>query len=197
MNQRTLLKSVGLLVLVYVMLLAMSLQFGGTYVEFLLPLYRWELSHLAQDFELQSLMLGDNKGESVVALSMFTKYSVINNQVIPSGISISCSTLIGHALQHPLLIFSLVFAWPATSLGQIFTRLCCALPFLILMETLDIPLLLLGSAQDLILANFTSGSDSFIVGWMNLLNGGGRPALSIFAAMMALVCSKFFHSRHR
>ncbi len=198
MNRRTLLESAGLFVLAYLVLLALSLHFGSAYASFMLPLYRWELGHLAQDYRLQSLLLGDSHGERVFMLSLLSKYSVIGAHVIPPGISISCSTLAGHALQHPLLIFSLAVAWPATAPLQRMARLGCALSLLLLVEMIDVPLVLLGSVQDLMMANFPSDDFSFLAGWMNFLNGGGRPALSIFAAMMAVVCSRlFFPERSR
>lgn len=194
MNRRALLESAGLFVLAYLVLLALSLLFGSEYARLMLPLYRWELGHLAQDYRLQSLVLGDSHGEHVFMLSLLSKYSVIGAHVIPPGIGISSSTLAGHALQHPLLILSLAVAWPAAAPAQRMVRLCCALPLLLVVELLDVPLVLLGSVQDLMMANFPSGDFSFLVGWMNFLNGGGRPALSIFAAMMAVVCSRFFCS---
>jgi len=192
MNQRTLLNSAGLFIMVYLVLLTLSLYFGSEYARLLLPLYRWELGHLAQDYQIQSLTLADNRGEGVVSLSLLTKYFVLGKQVIPPGISISCSTLIGHALQHPLLTLSLAIAWPASTPAQRIVQLCWALPFLLLVELLDIPLILLGSVQDLLTANFATVNDSFMIGWMNFLNGGGRPALALFAAMMAVVCSRLF-----
>jgi hypothetical protein len=192
MHQRKLLESAGLFILVYLVLLASSLYFGSEYAKFMLPLYRWELTHLTQDYDIQSLMPGNSHGEGVVNLTLLTRYIVIGAHIIPPGISISCSTLIGHALQHPLLILSLAVAWPASTLAQRMMRLCCTLPFLLLVELLDIPLVLLGSAQDLLMANFASANGSFLVGWMDFLNGGGRPALSLFAAMMGVVCSRFF-----
>ena len=190
MNQRTLINSAGLFIIAYLVLLTLSLYFGSEYARLLLPLYRWELGHLAQGYQIQSLMLGDNRGEGVVSLSLLTKYFVLDKQVIPPGISISCSTLIGHAFQHPLLTLSLAISWPASTLAQRIAQLCCAIPFLILVELLDIPLILLGSVQDILMANFSTVNDSFMIGWMNFLNGGGRPALSLFAAMMAIVCSR-------
>lgn len=68
--------------------------------------------------------------------------------------------------------------------------------FMLLVEMLDVPLILLDSAQDLMMANLPSADFSLLVGWMNFLNGGRRPALSLFAAMMAVVCSRFFYPEH-
>jgi hypothetical protein len=194
MTQVTLLKSAGLFILTYLALLGISLYFGNAYVQTLLPLYRWELNHLAQDYQLQSLVIGENHGEQVISLTLLTKYFVISQHEIPSGISISCSTLVGYALQHLLLIFSLVVAWPTPTLKQKFIQIFCALPFLLLVELLDIPFMLLGSAQDLMAANFASSESSLAIEWMNFMNGGGRQALSLFAAMLAVIGSRYCHS---
>lgn len=189
MNQPTLLKSAALFISAYLALLALSLYFGSEYVGFLLPLYRWEIGHLTQDYYIQSLVLGDSRGEDVVALSLVTRYFVVGSHVIQPGISISCSTLLGHALQHPLLMLSLAIAWPASSLSQRILRLACALPFLLLVELFDIPLVLLGSTQDLIIANAAPGTGSLMVDWMNFMNGGGRLALSLAGGIAAIGCS--------
>lgn len=191
MTQATLLKSAGLFVLAYLALLIASLYLGNAYIQILLPLYRWELNHLAQDYQLQSLVIGENHGEQVIALILLTNYFVVGKQVIPSGISISCSTLAGHAIQHLLLIFSLAIAWPTPTMKQKLIQICCALPFLLLVELLDIPFMLLGSAQDLMAANFASTESSLAIEWMNFMNGGGRQAISIFATMLAVIGSRY------
>jgi hypothetical protein len=194
MLQATLLKPAILFVLAYITLLIASLYFGNAYIETWLPLYRWELAHLAQDYQLQNLMLVENHGEHVIALDWLTKYSVINQRVIPAGISISCSTLGGHTIQHLLLILSVVVASPTDTLKQKFFQICCALPFLLLVELLDTPIMLLGSTQDLITANFSPTASSFTIEWMNFINGGGRQALSLFAAMLTIIFSRYVYS---
>ncbi|HTN94906.1 MAG TPA: hypothetical protein VMJ33_10010 [Gallionella sp.] len=192
MNRRKLLESAGLFIAAYLGLLMLSLYFGGEYAGLLLPLYRWELVHIVQDYDIQGLVIGDSHGEKVVILNLLTRHIVMGEHVFPPGIRISCSTLVGHALQHPMLALSLAVAWPASSPAQRIARLCCTLPFVLVVEMLDIPLVLLGSAQDLVAANLASDGASLLVGWMNFLNGGGRPALSLFAGMMAVCCGGVF-----
>ena len=189
MNQSALPRSAALFVIAYLALLALSLPFGAGYAGSLLPVYGWEIAHLTQDYQIQGLVLGESRGEDVVAISLLTRYFVAGSQVVHPGISISCSTLQGHALQHPLLMLSLAVAWPASGLSQRILRLFCALPFLLLVEMLDIPLVLLGSVQDLIMANIAPGTGSFVVDWMNFMNGGGRLAFSLAGGMAAIGCS--------
>jgi|CXWL01.1.fsa_nt_gi hypothetical protein len=40
-------------------------------------------------------------------------------------------------------------------------------------------------------ANFASTESYFVIEWMNFMNGGGRQALSIFAAMLAVIGSRY------
>lgn len=196
MNKKALLKFAALFLLAYLALLGLSLQFGQHYVEFLLPLYRWEIGGLSPDCNIASLVLEDYRGEAVVALTLdLVRHSVVAGHILPPGGSISSSTLAGHALQHPLLMLSLLVAWPAASLPRRITLLAIAVPFLLLVEMLDVPLVLLGSIEDLIVANIAPDSTSFLVAWMNFLNGGGRLALSIAAALAAVSSSRMLSVR--
>jgi hypothetical protein len=185
-NKKTLLKFAGLFLLAYVVLLGLSLQYGQHYVEFLLPLYRSEIGLFFPDFNIASLALITDRGEEVVALNLnLVRYTVLVGQVLHPGGSVSSSTLAGHALQHPLVMLSLLAALPVSNIQHRIALLFMAVPLLLLVEMLDVPMVLLGSIEDLILANVAPTADSFLVGWMNFMNGGGRLALSIVAALIA------------
>jgi hypothetical protein len=187
MNPPARLKFALWFLLTYAVLLALSLQFGQRYVELLLPLYRWEIGWIFPDFNIVSLALADNRGEGLVALQLnLVHYIVIAQKLLPPGLSVSSSTLTGHALQHPLLMLSLLAAWPAQHFSQRMVRLLISLPILLLLEMLDVPLVLLGSIEDVILANIANSTSSLLVVWMNFMNGGGRLALSIVAALAAI-----------
>jgi len=195
-NKPALLKSAALFLAAYLALLGLSLQFGPHYVEFLLPLYRWEIAALTPDYRIASLALADNRGETVVAVTLdLVRYIVVAGQALPPGGNISSSTLAGHALQHPLLMLSLLVAWPAAGISRRIALLAIALPFLLLVEMLDVPLVLLGSIDDLILANVAPGTSSFLVVWMYFMNGGGRLALSVAAALAAVGVGRVLEAR--
>jgi hypothetical protein len=187
MNQPALLKFAVLFLLAYLVLLGLSLQFGQHYIEFLLPLYRWEIAWFAPDYDIVSLAIADSHNESVIALNLdLIRYTVVAGHALPPTSGISSSTLVGHALQHPLMILSLLAAWPASSNFQRVKLFLIAMPLLLLVEMLDVPLVLLGSIEDLMIANIAPDTFSFLVAWMNFMNGGGRLALSIFAALAAV-----------
>lgn len=187
MNRRSLLKFTAIFLVAYLGLLALSMQYGQRYTELMLPLYRWEIGWFTPDYRILSLGLQDNRGEAVVALNLhLMRYLVVEGHPISPGGTISSSTLAGHTLQHALLMFSLLAAWPVRGLSQRGLLLVSAVPFLLLIEMLDTPLMLLGSMDDLILANVAPDSSSFLIYWMHFLDGGGRLALSIAAALAAI-----------
>lgn len=195
-NKPALLKFAALFLAAYLALLGLSLQFGPHCVEFLLPLYRWEIAALTPNYHIASLALADNRGETVVAVTLdLVRYIVVAGQAISPGGNISSSTLAGHALQPPLLMLSLLAAWPAASIFRRMALLAVAAPFLLLVEMLDVPLVLLGSIDDLILANVAPGTSSFLVAWMYFMNGGGRLALSIAAALAAVGVGRMLAAR--
>jgi hypothetical protein len=67
-------------------------------------------------------------------------------------------------------------------------RLVCSIPLLLLVELLDVPLVLVGSVQDLLLASLAPDrlSHDPWVAWMDFLNGGGRLALALMAGAPSL-----------
>ncbi|WP_189836497.1 hypothetical protein [Sulfurirhabdus autotrophica] len=195
MNQRTLLKSAAVFLIAYLALLALSLQFGHRYVELLLPIYHWEIGWLTPDYRILSLGLQDNRGEEVIALNLqLMHYIVVEEHVLSPGGNISSSTLAGHALQDAVLMLSLLAAWPTRRFYKRLLLLAGAVPVLLLVEMLDIPLMLLGSMDDLILSRVAPDASSFLVYWMHFLDGGGRLALSIVGALLVVVFGRLWFS---
>lgn len=190
MNRSKLLKFTTIFLSTYLILLLLSIQFGQRYVKFLLPLYRSEISWCAPDYQIQSLEVKESQGEAVVALKLkLMRYTAVQGHLLTPGGEASSSTLAGHALQHVLLMASLLIAWPVASIFQRISLFFIAVPFWALVEFLDVPLVLLGSIEDLILANVAPDATSLLVTWMNFMNGGGRIAISIVMVLISVGCA--------
>jgi hypothetical protein len=101
------------------------------------------------------------------------------------------TTLQGHALQHVILIYTLLIFWLSVSGAAIsdwLATLVLSLPVLVIVEIMDVPFVLVGSLQDFLLFHMAPEqlSNSLTVKWMMFLNGGGRLALSISSAMLSI-----------
>jgi len=183
-------KSVLLKLLTYAALVAVLLWQAPRYGELWVPLYQWEISMMAPGLDVTGVKITAPQGERVVMLDAKVRAgAVFGHYFFERALPMTSSTLLGHVLLHPLVMMLIVLMWPTPSIKhQLFYALAAA-PFLVAVELLDVPLVLLGSLQDLVLSNSAPDALRFapLVNWMNLLNGGGRIALSVVAALLAIV----------
>lgn len=182
-------KSALILVLAYAVLVMLLLWQAPRYGELWVPLYQWEISVISTDLDINNVSVVSPQGERVVMLDAEVRAgSVFGHYFFQSAVPLVSSTLLGHVLLHPIVMLLIVLAWPAAGLQRKGLYLLAAIPFLIMVELLDVPLVLLGNLQDLVLSNAAPDALRFapLVNWMNLLNGGGRIGLSVVAALLAV-----------
>lgn len=181
---------VGLrLIIASALLTGAAVVWGDHYLEVLLPLYRVVVTAAGPEYLLGSLALTMTAGgEPVIAADLTTRNAfLLGGGVVPAGMTINASTLAGHALQHPTLLLAVALAWPLSGAVQRAAQIAMSIVLLAVIESLDVPLVLLGSVHDLLHANIAASgvTPSWRVTWMNMMNGGGRLALSVAAAVLA------------
>ena len=174
------------------LMLIAALLWGRQYVQLWLPLYQQVISWLMPDYRVVDIVLQSQSSGQVVKLSVeLIHQTVVGLKLLPQGLSVSSTTLQGHALQHPILIATVLLAWPLgekASWTQRLRLLGLGLIGLLIVEALDVPFVLAGSITDLLLADFAPHlqDKSGLVRWMHILNGGGRLALSVGAALIVV-----------
>lgn len=176
-------------ILVVISLSGIAWTWGDAYGRIFLPVYRWSFETLTPFFKVDSVRLERLRGEPVIKIyAQTTGKRLLSGRVLPDGISVSSSTLLGHALQHFILLFAVVFLWPVRIWWERWALLVFAIPGLIIIEALDVPLVLAGSLEDLVLFNEdpTLMPTSFLINGMNFMNGGGRLALSLTVAVLTV-----------
>ncbi|MEO6148283.1 MAG: hypothetical protein ABIT70_14825 [Sulfuriferula sp.] len=163
-------------------------HFAASLMALLLPLFRSELQLLLPAFHIDYLGARIEHHEAVVAFTAtLTEPRVIGEQIFPSGVSVNASTLTAHAWVHPVLMLALAASWPGIALKHRPGLLLC-LPFVVLAEMLDIPLILWGGVEDVLYwqADPTRISASLGSRVQHFLDGGGRYAISIVLALLAI-----------
>ncbi len=176
-------------ILVIVSLSGIAWTWGDVYGRAFFPVYRWSFKILTPFFKVESVRLETLRGEPIIKIYAQTAGKrLLSGRVLPDGISVSSSTLLGHALEHFILLFSVVFLWPVRIWWERWALLLFAVPGLIIIEALDVPLVLAGALEDLVLFNQDPNliSTSFLINGMNFMNGGGRLALSLTVAMLTV-----------
>ena len=197
MTRKRLLESALIFVAVAIALAALIYRFESFLLEHLLPLFRYELNVLLPSFHIDSLDWKIEHNETVVALgATLSEYRVILNKVFPAGVSINVSTLAAHAWAHPVLMLSLMAAWPGVAWKRKPFLLLTTLPFIVLAEMLDIPLMLWGSLEDMLYWQVDPARINESIGShvQHFLDGGGRYALSIVLTVLAVTLFRKFES---
>jgi hypothetical protein len=173
-------------------LIAAGAFFGPKLGALALPALRVVVELLAPDFLVKAITIVQQDGQWLVRLDAETgAWCFAAGHHIPPGMSMNATTLLGHALQHPVLIFALIAGWPGIAPSVRGMALLPAVLALAVVECADVPFVLVGSVWDLINANFAPNESGLLVHWMNFMNGGGRLALSLAAGATALSLAQF------
>lgn len=179
----------------YCLLTLIMVAFGEYLLRILLPLYSFFINIISTELQVQSIAL-DNSGTTKQILTVVINPELLHlgKSSLPAGVPIQLSTLQGHSLQHLIIIYSILLAWPPilSNNKQLATNklklLLISLPFVLIVEFFDVPFVLLGSAYDLIYSNLAPElvTSSLMIKFMDFLNGGGRLAFSLTAAIFTL-----------
>src|SRR5215831_628122 len=139
----------------YLALTVAAFFFGELYGSAWLPLLRIECGALLPDWLTGAVVkLLARNGQHLVELHVVTaKANVFPLGELPANIGLHSSTLQAYLTSHPVLIFSVLAAWPVESTRQRLVLLALGGPCVLVTTSLDIPFVLVGQLQDLILDN--------------------------------------------
>lgn len=180
--------------LFYIALLPIAWFCVEKYAKLLTPWFQWIVESLAPHFKVQQISIELLKNQHQVFLFdvISTKYLLFAGHIIPTGQIFSASTLVGHVAQHLLIVSCIIFGWPARSIIEFLCRLFIAAIIILIIETMDVPLVILGSLQDLLISKMSLDltSHTLVVYWMHFMNGGGRLAISIAGGIAVVYISR-------
>jgi hypothetical protein len=170
-------------------LITLAAIYGTSLVEALLPAYRTAFEWLAGDFRLLALAIDHEGADRVMRATVVWKHIVVlGGHVIypdPRGTA-NASTLIAHTFQGPLVALIAAAAWPATDKREWLPRLALLLPMLCLLMLCDLPGVLAAELWQIATDALAPGSFSPLLIWKNFVHGGGRYALGLAAAAVAV-----------
>jgi uncharacterized membrane protein len=167
---------------------------GWQYADFWLPWYRHMLDWALPDFGV--VYLGIALGHEYVfdAQVMAERAMLVQGQILSAGLTVNASTPMYIALVHPIVLAAAALVWPRLHWRARLLRLLLSLPFLFVLEGLDVPLVLASSVNDLLSYSLDPAADaaSLRVDWPRVMDGGGRFALSLALAFAAALLHRAF-----
>ncbi len=159
-------------------------------LKFMAPVLSKEIELIAPSFSVETLdiRMSAKNGESLYWMAIKTKEEMsFRLQTLPAGVEVSSSTLVGHSIQHFLILYVLITCIGVGNLKTVLKRWLLGIPVWLILEMLDIPFVLVGAVYDLLYTNFSPGENCFLMVWMNMLNSGARLGLSLFAVVFLIV----------
>jgi len=164
---------------------------GPWYVKTLLPVFGWELTTLHPEYEIRTLQYDD--AQAFVSYKVRIHRREVKNGRVWGGQEVKGGVWASALYIQPILLFSLLFAWPGLSLKDWPKAALIGIPLLVAINLADMPIHIIQKLEEGYAVQ--SLADSARVFWWNTLNNGGRQFLAIVAfgatvGMVKLVASK-------
>ena len=185
MTRKEVIRALLTLVFTYVILLITFTYFGSWYAKLFLPLFRWEIERFP-GFKVESTEFEKHLGEHTIAMKV--RVTRNNRQGYPMSFVRTQGWHPMHQYLHAILLVSILAAWPRISLKNRLKIFCLALPLLVLIEMVDIPLRVVSRCLETF-ANFSrnpSASSALASYWVDFMDSGGRQFLPLVAACLAV-----------
>ncbi|TXT23833.1 MAG: hypothetical protein FD131_5141 [Rhodocyclaceae bacterium] len=161
------------LVIVVVILLTLGRVYGSTIVAPMLPALIWVIEavddrlRVDHAFMIRMLFLGDR-------------------MLMPDAqLHFDPTTLLGSVLQPVILMLAIILAWPAVRLQVLPARLLFALPMMVFLLVVNVPLGFVGVMQDF-REYLPAAPVTPLVYWNDFLQTGGPLALAIAAGILVV-----------
>jgi hypothetical protein len=176
-----------------VLLLPLALLAKPIAIE-LFPLYRMVFELISGDFRILYLGLSYEGADSVIRMdvTLSRTIAVAGHLVVanPQGIA-NVTTMVGNIFQPVMVGLIAILGWPSGSWRIVLLRLIILLLLALIETVLDIPLLLAGELRELFLDNLSTGNWSALTVWADFLQGGGRFAMGLVAAITSIAASGY------
>ena len=158
---------------VLALLLVLNHRYGRHLIEALLPLLRWELGWLDDNYHILKLMVATNpRGGSMIQLDVtLARYVVIGTRVLEPnpGVTEMASTVTGTVLRPLILGLAMLAVWPVSRTRQYAWRFAIGMSLLLLILPFDVAFMLLGQLQEVLLFYAKTHEDfSALIAWKEI-----------------------------
>jgi hypothetical protein len=190
MNKSYIIRTLISFVISYVLLLFMFMELGHFYVKLFSPVFQAEVEFLFPEFKVYSIGHEKYRGQDMIFMQVKTAEVIpLDTKQLPAGYPIIPKNHVVNQYMHPVIIFSILLAWPRVTLRERLRMLSLAVPLLVVLELIDIPLVLVANCQQHLNSLYPDPAMAPalpLVYWREFLMNGGRAVLSILFACLAV-----------
>jgi len=176
------------LVIVVVILLTLGRVYGSTIVAPMLPALIWVIEAVDDRLRVDHAFIVDRSADTVIQLKVTPIRMLFlgDRMLMPDAqLHFDPTTLLGSVLQPVILMLAIILAWPAVRLQVLPARLLFALPMMVFLLVVNVPLGFVGVMQDF-REYLPAAPVTPLVYWNDFLQTGGPLALAIAAGILVV-----------
>jgi hypothetical protein len=159
---------------------------GPFYIRLLLPVFTWEIEFLNPQYKVVE------GGIVSIGQINYLQLDIEVNKPMPPGRQGAGDS--GHITRHkaqasslciaPIIIFSLILAWPSLPIKRRLKAFIFSLPLIVLVECLDYPIIFIANISSVYSDNILLNTVLKI--WSYILSNGGRQFLALIAFFVVI-----------
>jgi len=176
------------LIVLITVLLAVGRIYGATIVTPMLPALSWIIETVDDRLLVDYAFIVNRSADTVIQLKVTPIRMLFlgDRMLMPDAqLHFDPTTLLGSVLQPVILLLAIVLAWPAARFRAIPARLLVAMPMIVLLLVVNVPLGFVGVMQDF-REYLPTAPVTPLVYWNDFLQTGGPLALAIAAAILVV-----------
>lgn len=176
------------LVILAAVLLTLGRVYGTAIVTPMLPALSWVIEAVDDRLRVDHATIVNRSADTVIQLKVTPiRMLFIGDRVLlpDDKPHFDPSTLVGSVLQPVILLLAIILAWPVTHLWALPARLLVAVPMMVLILVVNVPLGFVGVMQDF-REYLPAAPITPMVYWNDFLQTGGPLALAIAGGILVV-----------
>lgn len=176
------------LVILTALLLTLGRMYGTAIVTPMLPALSWVIEAVDDRLRVDHAFIANRSADTVIQLKVTPIRMLFlgDRMLMPEAkLHFDPTTLIGSVLQPVILLLAIILAWPVTHLWALPARLLVAVPMVVLLLVVNVPLGFVGVMQDF-REYLPAAPVTPMVYWNDFLQTGGPLALAIAAGILVV-----------
>lgn len=176
------------LVILAALLLTLGRVYGTAIVTPMLPALRWVIEAVDDRLRVDHAIIVNRSADTVIQLKVTPIRMLFlgDRMLMPDAeLHFDPTTLIGSVLQPVILLLAIILSWPVTRLWALPARLLLAVPMMVFLLVVNVPLGFVGVMQDF-REYLPAAPVTPLVYWNNFLQTGGPLALAIAASILVV-----------
>ena len=187
------------LVILAAILLTLGRIYGTTLVTPMLPALTWVIEAVDDRLRVDHAIIVNRPADTVIQLQVTPiRMLFLGDRVLmpEANLHFDPSTLLGSVLQPLILMLSIILAWPVACLRALPARLLIAVPMMVLLLVVNVPLGFVGVMQDF-REYLPAAPVTPLVYWNDFVQTGGPSALAIAASVLVVSAADRWVGRPR